>query len=54
MKLRFFAASIFFISSFQTTWAQEVVTLEQAVTMALERNFDVMAARDGGEAAEGR
>lgn len=52
MKLRFFAIVIFSLGFFQITLAQEVVTLEEAIKMALERNFDVMAARNIAEVAE--
>lgn len=52
MKLRFFAIAIFSVGVSHIGLAQEVVTLEQAIKLALERNFDVLAARNVAEAAE--
>lgn len=52
MKLRFFAAASILIGSYGITFGQEQVTLEKAVMMALERNFDVMAAKNVADAAQ--
>lgn len=52
MKLRFFAAVVLICLSGKITLAQEQVTLERAVTLALEKNYDVMAAKAVADAAE--
>jgi outer membrane protein len=52
MKLRIFAAAIVFFGFTEISLGQEAVTLEQVVTMALERNFDVLAAKNVADVAE--
>jgi outer membrane protein TolC len=49
MKLRFFAAAILITAIVENTSAQEEVTLEQVVSLALEKNYDVRVARKNSE-----
>lgn len=52
MKLRFFAAALSLMLLHEMASGQEQVTLEQAVTLALEKNFDVRAAKTVADAAQ--
>jgi outer membrane protein len=52
MKLRFFAAAVFLFGSTEISLGQEEVTLERVVTMALEKNFDVLAAKNVADVAQ--
>lgn len=49
MTRRFFV--LFFLFATAATHAQEQISLEQVVTMALEKNYDVRAARNANESA---
>ena len=51
MKHRFFAFLFFILSGFHFAYAQEEVTLEQVIALALQKNFDVQLAKNLSESA---
>jgi outer membrane protein len=50
MKLRFFAV-LTFVFVFQHSFAQEEISLEQVIALALEKNYDVQLSRNNSAAA---
>jgi outer membrane protein TolC len=52
MSHKLIAFSLLFVSGFHFASAQEEVTLEQVVALALEKNYDVRIARNVAESAE--
>lgn len=52
MKLRYFAAVFFLVFGSQISVAQDIVSLEQAITLALQKNYDVKVAENSKEVAE--
>ncbi|MBT1697227.1 TolC family protein [Fulvivirgaceae bacterium PWU4] len=52
MKLRFFAVLFLFFVAFNIAFGQEEVSLEQVISLALEKGYDVRIARTASEAAE--
>ncbi len=51
MKHRFFAFFFFILSGFHFAYAQEEVTLEQVIGLALQKNYDVQLAKNLSESA---
>jgi outer membrane protein TolC len=49
MKYRFLGFTLFSILSVQLTYAQEEVTLEQVIALALQRNYDVQLVKKDAE-----
>lgn len=52
MKLKLFAALFFFFVVFNVAFGQEEVSLEQVISLALEKNYDVRIARTLSDVAE--
>lgn len=52
MKLRLFAVLFLFFVAFNIAFGQEEVSLEQVISLALEKGYDVRIARTASEAAE--
>ncbi len=51
MKLRFFAVAFISIFFYHVTAAQEIVSLEDAIRLALEKNYDIQVAKNTSEVA---
>lgn len=52
MKLRLFAVLFLFFVAFNITFGQEEVSLEQVISLALEKGYDVRLSRNLSESAE--